>query len=129
MKKRLASTGAVVLSLALLSAALPAALHAYTVYPARHLFDIEKDFLQPSDIAIGLDRRIYVLDGVNDCVKVFDDRGATCLPSVQAVQGRASSEARSVWPLIQKDKSMLQIHKITASRYSLPRAPGSGPWT
>ena len=55
--------------------ALPGTLFAYTVYPARHLFDIEKDFLQPSDIAIGKNRQVYVLDGVNNCVKVFDPQG------------------------------------------------------
>lgn len=58
-----------------LHAALPGPLQAYTVYPAQHLFNIEKDFLQPSDIAIGRDRQIYVLDGVNNCVKVFDSQG------------------------------------------------------
>ena len=65
----------VVLSVAGLLAALPGALQAYTVYPAKHLFDITRDFLQPSDIAIGKDRQIYVVDGVNNCVKVFDPQG------------------------------------------------------
>jgi DNA-binding beta-propeller fold protein YncE len=59
----------------MLHAALPGTLHAYTIYPAKHLFDITKDFLQPSDIAIGRDHQIYVLDGVNNCVKVFDAQG------------------------------------------------------
>ncbi len=63
------------LSAAGLLAAQPGALHAYTVYPAKHLFDITRDFLQPSDIAIGKDHQIYVLDGVNNCVKVFDPQG------------------------------------------------------
>jgi DNA-binding beta-propeller fold protein YncE len=60
----------------MLLAAQPVTLHAYTVYPAKHLFDIEKDFLQPSDIAIGRDHQIYVLDGVNNCVKVFNAQGS-----------------------------------------------------
>ncbi len=49
---------------------------AYQVTPLLHLFDIEHGFHQPSDVAVGKDYRIYVLDGVNHCVKVFDERGA-----------------------------------------------------
>lgn len=75
MRNRPPALSAAVLLVAWLLAALPATLHAYTVYPARHLFDITKEFLQPSDIAIGKDRKVYVLDGVNNCVKVFDAQG------------------------------------------------------
>jgi len=49
---------------------------AYKVTPLKHLFDIEHGFLQPSDVAIGKDLKIYVLDGVNSQVKVFDQKGA-----------------------------------------------------
>ena len=42
----------------------------------RHLFTIESDFNQPSDVVAGNNGRIYVLDGVNDRVKVFDKSGA-----------------------------------------------------
>jgi DNA-binding beta-propeller fold protein YncE len=49
---------------------------AYKVTPLKHLFDIEHGFLQPSDVVIGKDLRIYVLDGVNSQVKVFDENGA-----------------------------------------------------
>ncbi|MBN2107384.1 MAG: NHL repeat-containing protein [Deltaproteobacteria bacterium] len=66
---------ALLVSCAGLHAALPGSPEAYTVYPARHLFNIKKDFLQPSDVAVGRDRQIYVLDGVNNCVKVFDSQG------------------------------------------------------
>jgi len=57
---------------------LPAAdrAFAYKVTSLKHLFDIEHGFLQPSDIVIGKDFRIYVLDGVNSQVKVFDEKGA-----------------------------------------------------
>ena len=48
---------------------------AYKITPLRHLFDIEHGFLQPSDAAVGKDNRIYVLDGVNNQVKVFDEKG------------------------------------------------------
>lgn len=49
---------------------------AYKITPLRHLFDIEHGFLQPSEAAVGKDNRIYVLDGVNSQVKVFDEKGA-----------------------------------------------------
>jgi DNA-binding beta-propeller fold protein YncE len=48
---------------------------AYQVTPLRHLFDIEHGFLQPSDVAVDKDHRIYVLDGVNHRVKVFNQTG------------------------------------------------------
>ncbi len=75
MRSRISALLAVLLSVAGLFIALPGTLYAYTVYPAKFLFDIKKDFLQPSDIAIGKDHQIYVLDGVNNCVKVFDAQG------------------------------------------------------
>lgn len=40
-----------------------------------HLFDIEHDFRQASDVAVTADGSIYVVDGVNQCVKVFDSTG------------------------------------------------------
>lgn len=40
-----------------------------------HLFDIEHDFSQPSDVAVGPDGSIYVVDGVNYAIKVFDSEG------------------------------------------------------
>ncbi len=56
--------------------AVPGLPDAYTLYPVRPLFTIEQGFLQPSDVAVGRDNQIYVVDGVNNCVKVFDERGA-----------------------------------------------------
>jgi len=47
----------------------------FSVRPARFLFAIEHDFLQPSDVAVSHDHRVYVADGVNQCVKVFDENG------------------------------------------------------
>lgn len=76
MKSRASAFPAILLLFAGCILALPAALHAYTIYPAKHLFDITKDFLQPSDIAIGKDHQIYVLDGVNNCAKVFNAQGS-----------------------------------------------------
>ncbi|MCK5185901.1 MAG: NHL repeat-containing protein [Deltaproteobacteria bacterium] len=49
--------------------------NAYQITPVRHLFDIEHGFLQPSDVAVGKDHRIYILDGVNHQVKVFSETG------------------------------------------------------
>jgi DNA-binding beta-propeller fold protein YncE len=49
---------------------------AYKITPLRHLFDIEHGFLQPSDTVVGKNHQVYVLDGVNSQVKVFDEKGS-----------------------------------------------------
>jgi DNA-binding beta-propeller fold protein YncE len=41
----------------------------------RHLFDITHNFSQPSDVAVSKDGLIYVVDGVNNKIKVFDQNG------------------------------------------------------
>jgi len=40
-----------------------------------HLFDISHDFLQPSDVEVAPDGKIYVVDGVNNAIKVFHKNG------------------------------------------------------
>lgn len=45
------------------------------IIAARLLFTLEADFLHPSDIAIGREGRIYVLDGVNNRVVMFTSAG------------------------------------------------------
>jgi DNA-binding beta-propeller fold protein YncE len=40
-----------------------------------HLFDIQHDFRQPSDVAVSTDGSIYVVDGVNQCIKAFNKDG------------------------------------------------------
>lgn len=42
---------------------------------ANHLFTIAHQFNAPSDVAVSADNRIYVVDGVNQKVKVFDSSG------------------------------------------------------
>lgn len=54
---------------------IPFCVQAYTVLPLRHRFDITGYFLQPTDVAVGKDYDIYIMDGVNNRVKVFDERG------------------------------------------------------
>ena len=53
----------------------PQAVCAYQLLPLRHLFDITHSFLQPTDVAVGKDRAIYVVDGVNHSIKVFNQGG------------------------------------------------------
>ena len=48
---------------------------ALKLTPVTHLFDIQHDFRQPSDVAVAGDGSIYVVDGVNQCIKVFDGKG------------------------------------------------------
>jgi hypothetical protein len=45
------------------------------VIASRHLFDIQSGFLHPSDVTVGARERIYVLDGINNRVKVFTSTG------------------------------------------------------
>jgi DNA-binding beta-propeller fold protein YncE len=54
---------------------MPHTTHAFKITRVRYLFDLEQGFLRPTDVAVGKDHRIYVLDGVNHRVKVFDERG------------------------------------------------------
>jgi DNA-binding beta-propeller fold protein YncE len=69
MKKRSAITFTVLLGL------LPLTVHAYTILPLHHRFDITRNFLQPTDVAVGKDHQIYIMDGVNNRVNVFDEEG------------------------------------------------------
>jgi tripartite motif-containing protein 71 len=43
--------------------------------PAKHLYAITSDFQNPSDVVAGRNNNVYVLDGVNNRVKVFDQQG------------------------------------------------------
>ena len=46
--------------------------YAFKVTRLKHLFYLENGLLQPSDVAVGKDHLIYVMDGVNNRVVVFD---------------------------------------------------------
>jgi len=48
---------------------------AFKVTRLAHLVDLEYGLLQPSDVAVGRDHLIYVVDGVNNRVVVFDESG------------------------------------------------------
>ena len=47
------------------------------ILPTKLLNTIKSDFNQPSDVVAGNNKRVYVLDGVNNKVKVFNRKGAT----------------------------------------------------
>ncbi len=56
--------------------ALPlAAAPAVLIVPIRFLFNITNDFQQPSDVAVSNSGRIYVVDGVNNAIKVCGPSG------------------------------------------------------
>ena len=61
--------------LALAGAGMVRAQGPMPVIASRHLFDLEAQFLHPSDVALGLEGRIYVLDGVNNRVVIFTSAG------------------------------------------------------
>jgi DNA-binding beta-propeller fold protein YncE len=50
---------------------------AATVLKAESLFTIKSGFKQPSDVAVGKNGKVYVLDGVNNQVKVFSSKGSS----------------------------------------------------
>ncbi len=63
--------------LSLFLTALPGAQAQETPLPictAKHLFTITSDFQNPSDVVAGRSGKIYVLDGVNNKVKVFNQK-------------------------------------------------------
>ncbi|MEW6601223.1 MAG: NHL repeat-containing protein, partial [Nitrospirota bacterium] len=49
--------------------------YAIRLTNVKHLFDITHNFSQPSDIAVSKDGHIYVMDGVNNMIKVFNRDG------------------------------------------------------
>ncbi len=55
--------------------ALSPAVQGLELTMATHLFDITKEFNQPSDVDVANDGTIYVVDGVNNVVKVFAPDG------------------------------------------------------
>lgn len=49
--------------------------HAVRLTNVRHLFDITGSFSEPSDVSVSKDGLIYVVDGVNNSIKVFNQNG------------------------------------------------------
>jgi DNA-binding beta-propeller fold protein YncE len=47
--------------------------YAFKLTRLKQLFYLEHELLQPSDVAVGKDHLIYVMDGVNNRVVVFDE--------------------------------------------------------
>lgn len=68
---------------------------ALELTPISHLFDIRHNFNQPSDVAVAKDGRIYVVDGANQAVKSFDNKGNFLFSFGQA----GSSPGRFAAPL------------------------------
>jgi len=48
---------------------------AINIVNIRFLFDISYDFKEPSDVAVAKNGRIYVVDGVNNKIKIFNNNG------------------------------------------------------
>ena len=49
--------------------------HSIHLTHVRHLFDITHNFSEPSDVSVSKDGHIYVVDGVNNRIKVFNHNG------------------------------------------------------
>jgi DNA-binding beta-propeller fold protein YncE len=48
----------------------------FSFLPVRHIRDIEGDFNQPTEVVVSNTGQIYVLDGANNKIKIFNRRGA-----------------------------------------------------
>jgi DNA-binding beta-propeller fold protein YncE len=53
-----------------------AADSALAIIPCRQLAEIQGEMTLPSDVSVDQRRRVYVLDGVNNLVRIFDEKGA-----------------------------------------------------
>ncbi|MBI4697702.1 MAG: NHL repeat-containing protein [Nitrospirae bacterium] len=53
--------------------AVPA--HAIRLTNVKHVLDITGNFSEPSDVSVSKDGRVYIVDGVNNSVKVFNQNG------------------------------------------------------
>ena len=69
--------------------------HGIRLTNVHHLFDIEHDFKQPSDVSVSNNGFIYVVDGVNNKIKVFNKKGEF----VFLFGGKGSSKGRFQFPL------------------------------
>ncbi len=67
--------------------------YAVPVLPVKSLFTLTADFDKPSDVVVGKNGRIYVLDGVNNRVKVFSSSGKYLSSFGGAGQGRGKLKA------------------------------------
>jgi NHL repeat len=61
----------------------------------RHRFDISHNFRQPSDVTVNTEGNIFILDGVNHCVKVFNSGGQHLLTFGQ----RGENPGDFIYPL------------------------------
>ena len=80
LSKKSAARKSVLITICSLFFILNPLLHAESASGIRltnvkHLFNISHDFNQPSDVSVSKKGLIYVLDGVNNKVKVFDQDG------------------------------------------------------
>jgi DNA-binding beta-propeller fold protein YncE len=69
--------------------------HAVSLTYVRHLFDITHNFNEPSDVSVSKNGHIYVVDGVNNKIKVFNRDGQF----VFAFGKKGSRQAEFKFPL------------------------------
>ncbi len=65
----------ILVSLFLLLSIFAPPVHAVKLTFVKHLFDISHNFKQPSDVAVSGDGLVYIVDGVNNKIKVFNQEG------------------------------------------------------
>ncbi len=72
---RITLAGVLSFLLTLYSAVFTSPAYGIQLTHVRHLFDITHEFSQPSDVSVSKAGKIYVVDGVNNKIKVFDKDG------------------------------------------------------
>lgn len=131
---RAARRALVFLALAVCAAA-PRAAGAYTAIVARHEFDLEQGFRQPSDVAVGTGGAVYVADGVNGCIKMFDAAGAyrasfgtkgTGPGQFDGLLGLATDAAGTLYAADARNHRIQMFSADGTFRRSLAIAPGAG---
>lgn len=78
------------LAITFLAAVTPA--HGIRLIHAKPLFEITDQLNQPSDVAVSKDGRIYIVDGVNNKIRIFDQNGGPL--SSFGTQGAGNGEFR-----------------------------------
>lgn len=68
------------------------------ILSTKSLFTIQSNFNQPSDIVVGNNKKIYVLDGVNNKVKAFNYKGSHLFSFGGTGKGKGNSISH--WALV-----------------------------
>jgi DNA-binding beta-propeller fold protein YncE len=69
--------------------------YSVTLTNIKHLFDITYEFSAPSDVSVSTNGRVYVVDGVNSRIKIFNSEGKF----ISSFGEKGSEKGRFMYPL------------------------------